>query len=69
MVDLKGIQGLGGSDLRSVSNTIPSGCRTTTNGASAEYMVKTVHSYKERVHRSRAGHFRRTAPDSRADGC
>jgi len=59
MVDVKGIQGLGDKDLGSVSNTIPSGCRTTTNGASAEYTVKTVHSYKERVHRSRAGNFRR----------
>ena len=67
MVDLKAIQSLGDKDLKSVSNTIPSGCRTRTTTAdmSAEYTVKTVHSYKERMHRSRGGHFR--APYGRAD--
>jgi len=57
MVDVNGNRGLGDEDLRSVSNTIPSDCGTSAE-ASAEYTVKTVHSYKERLHRSPAGYFR-----------
>ena len=57
MVDVDGIRGPGDEDLRSVSNTIPSDCGTSAE-ASAEYTVKTVHSYKERLHRSPAGYFR-----------
>jgi hypothetical protein len=57
MIDANGIRGLGDEDLRSMSNTIPSDCGTSAE-ASAEYTVKTVHSYKERVHRSPAGYFR-----------
>jgi len=57
MVDANGIRVPGDEDLRSMSNTIPSDCGTSAE-ASAEYTVKTVHSYKERVHRSPAGYFR-----------
>jgi len=57
MVDANGIRGPGNEDLSSMSNTIPSDCGTSA-AASAEYTVKTVHSYKERVHRSPAGYFR-----------
>ena len=59
-VGLEGIQNLGNRDLKSGSNTIPSGCRTATAEASAEYTVKTVVSCKERVNRSPAGYFRHT---------
>ena len=59
IVDANGIRGPGDEDLRSVSDTIPSDydCGTSAE-ASAEYTVKTVHSYKERLHRSPAGYFR-----------
>ena len=58
-------QGVGDRrDLKSVSDTTLSGCKTTTvttTGASAEYTVKSVHSYKECVHRSLPpGYSRRT---------
>jgi len=57
MVDANGILDPGDKDLRSVSNAIPSDCGTSAE-ASAEYTVRTVHSYKERLHRSPAGYFR-----------
>lgn len=44
-------------DRMSVSHRIPSDCGTSA-GASAEYTVRSVHSYKERLHRSPAGYFR-----------
>lgn len=44
-------------DLRSVSNMITSDCGTSAED-SAEYTVRTVHSYKERLHRSPTGYFR-----------
>ena len=59
MVDANGIRGPGDEDLRSVPDTIPSDCDCGTSAeASAEYTVKSVHSYKERLHRSPAGYFR-----------
>lgn len=42
-------------ELRSVSNTEGG----TSAEISAEYTVRSVHSYKERLHRSPAGYFRR----------
>jgi len=57
MVDASGILDPRDEDLRSVSNAIPSDCGTSAE-ASAEYTVRTVHSYKERLHRSPAGYFR-----------
>jgi hypothetical protein len=56
-VHANGIRDPGDDDLRSVSNTIRSDCGTSAE-ASAEYTVRTVHSYKERLHRSPAGYFR-----------
>jgi hypothetical protein len=56
-VGASGIQNPGDEDLKSVSNTIRSDCGTSAE-ASAEYTVRTVHSYKERLHRSPAGYFR-----------
>jgi hypothetical protein len=56
-VDESGMRVPGYEDLKSVSNTIHSDCRTSAE-ASAEYTVRTVHSYKERLHRSPAGYFR-----------
>jgi hypothetical protein len=58
MVDASGILDPGDEDLISVSDAIPSDCGTSTE-ASAEYTVRTVHSYKEQLHRSpAAGYFR-----------
>jgi len=51
-------EGDGDDDLRSVSNTVPTSDSGTSAEVSAEYTVKTVHSYKERLHRSPAGYFR-----------
>jgi len=56
-VDASGKRDPGDEDLKSVSNTIRSDCGTSAE-ASAEYTVRTVHSYKERLHRSPAGYFR-----------
>ena len=44
-------------ELRSVSHVVTSECGTSAE-ASAEYTVKSVNSYKERLHRSPAGYFR-----------
>jgi hypothetical protein len=56
-VDASGMRDPGDEDLKSVSNTIRSDCGTSAE-ASAEYTVRSVHSYKERLHRSPAGYFR-----------
>ena len=47
-------------ELRSVSHVWTSECGTSAE-ASAEYTVKSVNSYKERLHRSPAGYFRHVA--------
>ncbi len=47
----------GQEELRSVSHMVTSECGTSAE-ASAEYTVKSVNSYKERLHRSPAGYFR-----------
>ncbi|KAF8267959.1 hypothetical protein EI94DRAFT_1243103 [Lactarius quietus] len=44
-------------ELRSVSHVVSSECGTSAE-ASAEYTVRSVNSYKERLHRSPAGYFR-----------
>jgi len=44
-------------ELRSVSHVWTSECGTSAE-ASAEYTVKSINSYKERLHRSPAGYFR-----------
>ncbi|KAI0263001.1 hypothetical protein BC834DRAFT_330125 [Gloeopeniophorella convolvens] len=46
-------------DLHSVNSFVNTECATSAE-ASAEYTVKSVVSTKERLHRSTAGHFRRT---------
>ena len=56
-IDAGEMQDPGDEDTKSVSNTIRSDCGTSAE-ASAEYTVRTVHSYKERLHRSPAGYFR-----------
>jgi hypothetical protein len=56
-IDASGIRDPRDDDFRSVSNTIRSDCGTSAE-ASAEYTVRTVHSYKERLRRSPAGYFR-----------
>jgi len=45
-------------ELRSVSTPVPSEGGTSIE-ISAEYTVRSVHSYNERLHRSPAGYFRR----------
>ncbi|KAH9059557.1 hypothetical protein EDB87DRAFT_766195 [Lactarius vividus] len=44
-------------ELRSVSHVVTSECATSAE-ASAEYTVKSINSYKERLNRSPAGYFR-----------
>jgi hypothetical protein len=57
-VEASRVRGPGDEEIRSVSNTILTSDCGTSAEASAEYTVRTVHSYKERLHRSPAGYFR-----------
>ncbi|KAI9444134.1 hypothetical protein H4582DRAFT_1064963 [Lactarius indigo] len=47
----------GQEELRSVSHVVTSECGTSAE-ASAEYTVRSINSYKERLNRSPAGYFR-----------